>query len=88
MGGTIGVTIRLQRVAKADQAHLDLILVHQAHRHRVRVVNHAVVVAVLDQHRSQGRVDQDPVAITLQVNQERADHRPIVFEHRRERHCW
>ena len=87
MGVTIGVTVRLQRVAKADQAHLDLILVHQAHRHRVRVANH-VALAVLDHLQSQGRVDQDPVATILPANLERADHRPIVFEHRRERHCW
>lgn len=74
-------------MAKAD---LDLILVHLRHRVSLgRVVHHLVVVAVLDHHQSLGRVDhQDPVAITLPVNQERADHRPIVFEHRRERHCW
>ena len=62
------------KVAKAD---LVLILVILAHHHRVRVVNLVAVVAVLDQHRSQGRVDQDPVATTLPANLEKADHRPI-----------
>ena len=38
-------TTQHQRVAKAEQVLLDLILAHQAHRHRVRVVNHAAVAA-------------------------------------------
>lgn len=74
MGDTIGVTIRLQRVARADRALLVHILAHLRRRHQERVANHATVVAVLvlDHHRSQGRVDQVPGA-TLLANLERAD---------------
>ena len=64
-------------MARAD---LVLILAHLRHHLRAslgRVVHHLAVVAVLDQHRSQGRVDQDPVATTLPANQERAGRRLI-----------
>jgi len=42
----LGVIIRLQRVARAEQALLDLILAHHRHR-RARVENHAAVVALV-----------------------------------------
>lgn len=55
---SIGVVVRgppRAKVARVDQA--ALILAHLRHHHRVRVANHAAVVAVLGHHRSQGRVD-------------------------------
>ena len=88
MGGTTGVTIRLQRVARADQA-LVLIPAHPRLRASLgRVVHHLAGAAQRTRQANLGRVDQDPVATILPANLERADHRPIVFGHRRERHCW
>ena len=80
MGGTTGVTIRLQRVARADQA-LVLIPAHPRLRASLgRVVHHLAGAAQHTRQANLGRVAH-LVGATLPANLERADHRPIAFEH-------